>query len=482
MLGEIKLVYHIDGDGANLSDSMDLLNFAQGFELADGGWIPQVAAGDGIVTETFTFRAKATSNNNLATRFQILDDWITRVNYYRSAAMRIAVWLRVKVDNESEYRQALVTSLSYQVGSSPYGATWQINTFVDTVTIVIDRTAFWEEITSQFDDAFAEVNYFKSTATAAIGGDVPARIFKAGILALDTANEQNSAWIGFKDARYFDPTSANFLPGRALFAYAAGVGTDATFIDDADAIVTKALQITFATPTLVQRHNLPLDAVAFFSPPSSITTAQLSTDHTSGDYLVLMRAKTTSTAVTRARIKVGYKDAPTADRVYPRVAISSTVYRLYEMGFITVPPQRLSGLSNQGLFSVLSAAIKVDAERVSGTGNLIIDAYILIPLDGAIKLYTDGGYLGFMPPSAITCQIETTPNGEVFGYTTDSVASITDTCQISNFTWSIPVALNATPQVIVIASSGDTTGSEKTVSYAAALTYFRRWRTLRGAE
>lgn len=482
-LGSLQFVYHIDGDGANLVDSMDLLNFAQGFELAEGGWVQQIPAGDNVtLIETLTFRVKATSQDDLATRLQVLDNWITRVGYYQSRAMRTAVWLRVKVAGESEYRQALITRMQYAINESAFGTLWADAKFIGTLTIVLERSAFWEEITPQSDSNFAESNYFKSAASGAIGGDVSARVFSGNVVALDTSNNQNSTWIGFKDARYFDPSSGFFHPERPLFAYDTGVGTDSTFVDDTDAIVTKALQITFATAaTLVQRHNLPLNAIATYSAPN-ITASELSADYTSGEYLVLMRAKTTSTAVTRARIKLGYKNAPTADRVYPRVTISSTVYRLYEMGQITVPPQRLSGLSNQGLFSVLSAALKVDAERVSGTGNLLIDAYILIPLDGAIKLYTDGGYVGFMPPTAVTCQIETTPINEVFAYTTDSVASINDTCQVSPFAWGVPVSVGTLAPVVVFASSGDTTGSDKTSSYAITIQYFRRWRTLRGNE
>jgi len=476
--GSIKFVYHVDGDGANLVDSMDMLNFAQGFELAEGGWVQQVPAGDNVtLIETLNFRVRAISQDDLAAHLQVLDDWITRVNYYKSMAMRTAVWLRVQVNQESQPRQALVTAMQYAISESAFGTLWADSRFIGNLTIVLERSAFWEEINYHTEDVSAE-NYKLSVLSAAIGGDVSARVYNSGLIEMGVSNEQNTAWLGFKDDRYFDPV--NFTPYRPLFAYAAGVGTDATFIDDADAIVTKALQITFATATLVQRHNLPLNAVAFFTAPSTITTAELSDDYTSGEYLVLMRAKTTSTAVTRARIKLGYKNAPTADRYYPRVTVSSTIYRMYEMGIITVPPQRIS--SQNGLNSILSTAIKVDAERVSGAGNLVIDSYVLIPLNGALKLYTDGGWVGFMPPDATTVTTETSPISDIFSYTIDSTASVNDTCQVSSFNWSIPVATDSTPQALVVVTMGSTGGSEKVSQWAFTIYYIRRWRTLRGNE
>lgn len=476
--GSIKFVYHIDGDGTNLVDSMDLLNFAQGFELAEGGWVQQVPAGDNVtLIETLNFRVRATSQDQLAARLQVLDNWITRVSYYQSKAMRTAVWLRVQVNQESQPRQALITRMQYAISESAFGSNWADSIFIGNLTIVLERSAWWEEINYHTDVVSAD-NYKLGILSASVGGDVPARVYNFSLIELGVSNEQNTAWIGFKDNRYFDPV--NFTPYRPLFAYDAGAGTDATFIDDANAIVTKAMQITFATASLVQRHNLPLNAVAFFSAPATITTAELSADYTSGEYLVLMRARTTSTAVTRARIKIGYKNAPTADKYYPRVTISSTVYRVYEMGVITVPPQRIS--SQSGLYSILSVAIKVDAERISGAGNLIIDSYILIPLDGALKLYTDGGYVGFIPPNAVTVTTETSPINEIFSYTIDSVLSVNDTCQISSFDWGIPVAIDSTPQAMVIVTNGDTAGSEKISTWAFTFYYIRRWRTLRGNE
>ena len=474
MLGEIKLVYHIDGDGANLVDSMDLLNFAQGFELADGGWIPQVAAGDGIVTETLTFRAKATSNNNLATRFQVLDDWITRVNYYRSSEMRTAVWLRVKVDNESEYRQALVSSLSYQIGSSPFGATWQINTFVDTIALVIERAAFWEEITPQ-SDALTAFNYLSDTLSAITGGDTTARLWKTSSDA-SAAARQNTVWFGFKNDRYFNP--ALFEPRRPLTAYEAGAGTNTTFGDDITAMSGRVARTTFGTTTLVQRHTLPVSMLATWD-GITITRTTLTSDYIRGEYLCLMRAlafENLSAPTIRARIRVGYSSASTGDKIYPRVVITSPDWHLYEMGVITLPLDRSSANN-----TVFNTAIKLDAELVSGDGFLYVDGYILIPLDGASRTYSDDGIVSGVGALARNALVEVNPLREVYGYTIDGLGAVYDVAAIEPFDWGVPQT-QSSPCILVGASDADASDTLVTTAWSADLTYFRRWRTLRGAE
>ena len=474
MLGEIKLVYHIDGDGANLVDSMDLLNFVQGFELADGGWIPQVAAGDGIVTETLTFRAKATSNNNLATRFQVLDDWITRVNYYRSSEMRTAVWLRVKVDNESEYRQALVSSLSYQIGSSPFGATWQINTFVDTIALVIERAAFWEEITPQ-SDALTAFNYLSDTLSAITGGDTTARLWKTSSDA-SAAARQNTVWFGFKNDRYFNP--ALFEPRRPLTAYEAGAGTNTTFGDDITAMSGRVARTTFGTTTLVQRHTLPVSMLATWD-GITITRTTLTSDYIRGEYLCLMRAlafENLSAPTIRARIRVGYSSASTGDKIYPRVVITSPDWHLYEMGVITLPLDRSSANN-----TVFNTAIKLDAELVSGDGFLYVDGYILIPLDGASRTYSDDGIVSGVGALARNALVEVNPLREVYGYTIDGLGAVYDVAAIEPFDWGVPQT-QSSPCILVGASDADASDTLVTTAWSADLTYFRRWRTLRGAE
>ena len=95
--------------------------------------------------------------------------------------MRTAVWLRVKVAGESEYRQALITRMQYAINESAFGTLWADAKFIGTLTIVLERSAFWEEITPQSDSNFSELNYFKSAASGAIGGDVSARVFSGSV-------------------------------------------------------------------------------------------------------------------------------------------------------------------------------------------------------------------------------------------------------------------------------------------------------------
>ena len=477
-LGSLQFVYHIDGGGNNLVDSMDLLNFAQGFELAEGGWVQQIPAGDNVtLIETLTFRVKATSQDDLAARLQVLDNWITRVGYYQSRAMRTAVWLRVKVAGESEYRQALITRMQYAINESAFGTLWADAKFIGTLTIVLERSAFWEEITPQVETPVNAFNYLPDVLSVVTAGDVQARIWKAVINSnVVGSNRQNTGYLGFKDDRYYDP--ANFYPVRALNGYEAGAGSDVTFVDDTATMGGKKLVCDFGTDeTLIQRHNLPIKYVTTFD-GVNITISESTTDSIRGEYLCLMKANITSTAVVRARIKIGYTGASTGDRIYPRLTISGTSPALYEMGVITLPQDRSSAFN-----TVLSTSIKLDAELVSGSGDLEVDSYILIPMENAVKFYTDDGIIvtsGDLNRDGI---IETTPVLESYGYTTYATApEIFDVMSLSTFNWFMPVSSNNQPSALVGAIASDDNSTLKTTEWIASISYFRRWRTLRGNE
>lgn len=475
-LGSLKFVYHIDGSGASLVDSMDLLNFAQGFELAEGGWTQQVPAGDNVtLIETLTFRVSSLSQDALAARLQVLDEWITRVDYYRSYAMRTAVWLRVQVTDESQPRQALITRMQYAVSDSSFGTMWADSKFISTLTIVLERSAFWEEITPQSDTLGAVDNYTLDTFATATSGDVPARIWTA--LTTPTAsNRQNTLYLGIKDDRYFNP--ALFQPRRPLNAYEAGVGTDASFADLNTTMGGRRMRITFATTTLVQRHILPVKYLAFFD-GVNITLSTLTNDYVRGRYLCLMRATAVTevaSPVIRARIRVGYTSSTTGDKVYPRVTITNNEWNIYEMGVITMPQDRSSSHNTS-----LDMAIKLDAELISADGEMYVDGYILIPLDGAIRYYSDDGIISGVGALARDALVETNPVIESYGYTIDGLNAVYDSASIQPFDWSLPLA-NDSPCVLVVAAASDADESLVSTDWDSTISYFRRWRTLRGNE
>lgn len=477
MLGTLKFVYHLDGDGGNLVDSMDLLNFASGFELQEGGWIQQVPAGNNVtLIETLNFYVRAVSQDELAARLQRLDEWITRVNYYRSYAMRTAVWLRVTTTDETKPRQALITALQYSIDASAFGTLWADSKFVSTLTIVIERSAFWEEITPQTDTLGNVDNYTLDTLAAVTGGDAPARIWTSSTNAT-AADRQNTLYLGYKNDRYFNP--ALFEPRRPLGAYEAGAGTDATFANDATCMGGRRMRITFGTSTLVQRHSLPVKYLAAFD-GVTITLSTLANDYVRGRYLCLMRAAAfvnLSAPTIRARIRVGYTSSTTGDKIYPRSnTITSTDWRLYEMGVITLPQDRSSAHNTS-----LDMAIKLDAELVVGDGFLYVDGYILIPLDGAVKYYSDDGIISGVGALARNALIETNPTQEIYGYTIDGLNAVYDSSVIDPFDWGLPLA-QTSPCVLVCAADSDSDESLVSTGWDSAISYIRRWRTLRGNE
>lgn len=148
------------------------------------------------------------------------------------------------------------------------------------------------------------------------------------------------------------------------------------------------------------------------------------------------------------------------------------------MGVVTFPQDRSSAYD-----TILSTSIKLDAELVSGAGSLEVDSYILIPLDGAIKLYTDDGFITAVGNLNRDLIFESTPIIETYGYTTYSVTpEVYDVSALSTYNLGMPVSTNAQPSAIVVAVASDSNSTLKTTSWTASIQYFRRWRTLRGNE
>lgn len=450
-------------------DTLNLLGFISGLELANNGWIPQIAPiGAQEVTETLTFYSRALSHDALAARLQLLDDWITRINVSRDPTQRRVVWLNARWKSETNTRRAVVFGLSYSINASPFGPFLRDDSFASDVTIVIRRGAFWEELTQHAVTTQTDSTAFVSNIGGAavfvdgvdytaitVSGDVPARIAKA---ELWHTFQDSDLWVGFRTSRYGNPSL--FVP-RWEAENGQEVDADTAETADAGASGGFAMVTSFDNDeSLIRRVNI-ITANAIGDVNNS--------DNQRGWFTVLARAKM-SDGVARARISSGLALADLSSRIAKtnaRVVISSAAYTLYDMGTIQIPamPQRFeSDVTVAGASGILW-----DAERVSGTGSLSLDCFILIPItEGAVSML-------FENPTDIYGILRANPDDSLYGYDNSFVSAVPD---ISPLDWSLP-ANNESP-LAVMASQGAT--SVIATSARCVISYIRRWRTLRGAE
>jgi hypothetical protein len=102
---------------------------------------------------------------------------------------------------------------------------------------------------------------------------------------------------------------------------------------------------------------------------------------------VLLRAKLTAgSTVINVRLSTGFSGASTFSAL-ERVTISGTEWVLYELGLALIPE---SGRLISGTSYVSLQALRIEAERISGTASLDLDCLILIPYDEGF-VYANGG-------------------------------------------------------------------------------------------
>ncbi len=461
MTAILKLV-RLDDFAADV-DSIDLLS--GGFSLAANGYAPAVAPINAkSVHETITLTLQGTSTDDLALMVQEIDRKIKQVQWWieDSNVERYQVWLRVQMDEESNPRQAQLVNIEPSQKVNEFTTQETADHTIVEYQIGIERTPFWEQpypypSTTQLSN----VNVIGGVATLAevIHGDVPARLLRLGAFKNDASAGLSNFWYGWKTSRF--GTKVNFVPVWSL-ALGSGRDTDTTVVADATAYNGDKITCTFATVTTLLQRTV-------------ITVANVTANYNDqrGTYDVLLRAKMSDTSV--ARVRIGYSLSSGTTLLGPvyrnRVPISGTAWKIYEMGTISIPPQRIYNSQSVKFFG-----INISAELYSGTGDIDMDCFILIPRD-------DGSMAVVSSVSVESGQVASVfqaADGSVFGYadngTGDSMGPVTLKPGAS---WGVP-ANDESPNLIFVASDA-TFGSTKSKTEHIIYTAIPRYRTLRGA-
>jgi len=467
MTATIKLVW-LDDMAADI-DSLDLmggLGAATGFVLKRDGWVQAIASdSDTSVQEVFTFRIKGSSSDNLATQVQALDTKIRQVNDWlkNPGVERYQVWLRVKMNNETLERQAMVKSIR-GTAIAVQALEAQLDSDVEDYQVAIERTPWWEDpYAYPTTTAKTNINSIGGLATLSetIRGDVPARLAKVSLTPPDAVSPMSDYWLGWKTNRF--GVAANFQPVWSIGDSGLPLIADTAQVADGTAYGTNKLQCTFASgATFLARCINQLGG------STGVDADQR------GSYTVLLRAKMSDASVARVRIEAGFAPGITLYNpvIRSRQVVSGTAWRLYEVGNVSIPPTRI-----YATHTLTNFAIQLDAERLSGAGYLDVDCFILIPVDdGMVKLSA---------PIGVTT---TGKSINVFQRVTDDLGALFE--EGGNVLYSVivkPTGKWALPAyddspVLVVAAQDVTAGSVKGKLVNMSYTYIPRWRTLRGNE
>lgn len=455
-------------------DSISLLGYTDGMELADNGWATAVASpGDALVTEAITLRVKGTTQDNMAAKLQGLDLKLKQARWYADPQELYSVWLRAKLKNETNTRQALV--IGGRRSPVPlFTNLANVSNVVQTYALALDRMPYWES-TAVVDYSQAGLGTLSSLggmwdyttyggSPGAVAGDVPARIAQATLTGVAGDGALTKSWLGFRTNRFGN--RANFQARWDMYLSVDFGANDADTSKTADAATVSGFRSTtsFATvATMLQRALLRLNSVTANS------------NDQRGSYMVLLRAKASAGGSSiNVRLADGWYNT-NSPAIRQRVNITSTSYYLYELGVVQIPSP---GRAIPSYF-LDNYALMLQAERVSGAASLHMDCMILIPIsEGYIT--TDqpdaGASDGFgNAAGGLAHWVFERPDGAIQGLYL-GLASPSGNISV-RYSGGLP-----TSNGIAVVAAQRLASSVKTDTVSLEFAVYPRWTTLRGAS
>jgi hypothetical protein len=446
------------------SDILDLLPW-----LAREGWVQNTSQAGEDVEEAISLNVSGASHDLLAAAIQSIDAKIHESILTRSLLQLNGIWLRAKLDGETNTRQAYVTTL--RRGKAEVFSPFVKDSFLPDYQIGLTRKPYWEGI-AQVDIATgASINVNGGKLAYTLDGDVPGRIAKMVVTAeTNSLQNLNRFWIGIQDTRYGTP--ANFQPIWTLHptgGHNPAIDFDTTESSDATAVSGYKQTCTFATvPTMAQRTAETMYEVlggggAF--------------NDQRGIYRVLLRAKTTSTRAARVRLKTGfsYNSGYYFGAYGNRTPISNTNWGYYDLGVVSIPSWKIpADLDLRYQF------LAIEAESVSGSGNLDLDCLMLVPAEHQIYIQSvDFAVVNSSVGDDFAMDVLSFPDGQLtallrrqdpaYPYPLENVLP-------SQTEWALPQGSG----VIVVVATGSNSYSGQKINLD--LDVYERWAVLRGTE
>lgn len=459
-------------DFAGDIDTLDMLGFAEGVELADDGWAQAVADDDQArdyepIAETINLYLSGSDHNALAVYDAAVKNFLRKAGLYGESAERYGVWLRTNMGDETHDRQALITKAMMgrtNVMSLAAGR----HSFVRDYPFMLKRMPLWEP-TSHTTYALGSIKVAGGTADISnVPGTDPARIAKVSMYGL------TEVWFGFRSARHCTP--ADFTCPWELENSSAGAAN----------VDTAAAADAFASPggagdTVMSCSFLTTETMAS---RVKLTGHDISASHYEdlrGTYEMILIAKCAAGITANVRLAIGLPNGSPDTAAYQynnAVPVTGTAYSAYSLGRITFPAGgKVVPADDTGTTSPsYCTAVIVQAELADGVAianALVMDCLVPVPVDEG---YGHIRRVASETPShgVIYCS----PNGIITGIEpkdSSGYSGITDTAGTTPATFHMPVGTSK----LIVAASG--------IAYSSVIQDFTiyakpRWRTLIGDD
>ena len=468
LFATLELAKRIDG-----GSDVDVVDLADWVKIPDG-WNQNTSQDDAPVDEALTLNIDETGTDSLAATLQGIDNKVKDIERSRAPNEPYGVWLRAQLAGETNERQAFLLrgKRSSQVRVSNPAL---LNSVLLQYTLGLTRMAGWETdapVALPVATAPYAISAHGGMIPYDLGGDLNARVALATFGVGDDLSNFSEIWIGAKSEKYGGVNPANFVPfwGMDKHGY---LDVDASVSSDTTNCVSGVkLAVSFATVTLMQMRV----AIAV-----SAVTAHAGDQR--GRYIVLLRAMTDNASlVSNVRAGRGYMYSG-----YPGVfsygdslqigPSANSSYQYYTLGEIDLPP--VTSLID---LDMNYAALAVQAEKISGSGNLLMDGLLLVPAENFVHVQAVQPIYGsFLADRPLRMRVITTPDLRYRSIVTITPSGTEYTIEqnpVDQLTWSLPPGAGA------IVCGAQLTGGTTRVAdlITPSFEVYSSYATLRGAD
>lgn len=399
----------------------DFLTGSVGLFLIKDTWTTDYIGGRAIETmDLIAIGASADSLAGVVIDFEKVLE--TAKKYHTSRRETDSRWFAHYLDGENEKH-----SLIYDYVLRQTSKISRFNKqFRATYRLVLTRDIDYEEYET-IDDNTSSIASFGGKWVQTSGdqnrGTSPGRIVQLEIDSNFSASlGYKKIWVGIKEDT---PNTNNFVPRLELESSTLLSGGDASVVSEASAYNNSMVEITFATNTDM-KFRTAYDIGSNWR------------DYV-GQYLVLLRCKKSTTGsdmlvrLSTSWVAPSNSEEKAVDRKAEQEVPDSTAWQIIELGEIEIPPASIPYIIEDGL-SFSTFHLNLEAERITGSGSLHVDALCLIPSNRyAIFGTNDAGVSDYMHRLVVTDKHET----EAIWYSTVSNV-VTDHVKPTTFNWAWP--------------------------------------------
>lgn len=359
--------------------------------IGEGGERPLKGTG-GLVTRTFTFRTTASTKALARTAANTFIDSLRKaITWHDDDLETNSIFLREAADGETAVRSLIVdfdaTAVSDGSAIDAY-QTMNIQLYIDVALTLQNHREEASKTAGTIANASTAQAIGHSFTLSVLDHTKPSRTLWDinGDTAAGTGVESDvltRLWVGVMPY-----TGSDFVPIWLL--QDADLHNNTSLTTDADMYDTNVAEVSnadfTATPGMALRVSLDVATVytgAFIGP--------LAYAQAKGNYVALLRYKLTGAGTVLARGGVSYSSSGTYAYNEPRVLEDSGEWRFVNLGLVKIPPRGYR-YEKQQIFSsgfdhlIGDTSIGVDAQRITGSGVLLLDTITMIPFYSYIAL------------------------------------------------------------------------------------------------